>query len=164
MQRLIQPFNNERGYFLIISTIMLLALITIISIAASNTARTEVQTAGNDLTYQRNLYLAEGAAMEAVDQLQNDPNPRGLPFVESALKVIDDNNFWVDWEANSQAEQRRWIPAAKPVSGPATRERLRVFHWEWASPGCMDLPFTAALKNRAKPPSRSGIEEPFSMH
>jgi Tfp pilus assembly protein PilX len=103
MQRLIQQFNNENGYFLIISTMMLLALITIISIVASNTARTEVQTAANDLTYQRNLYLAEGAAMEAVDELQNDPNPRGLPFVESGLKVVNDENFTDNWEANSQA-------------------------------------------------------------
>jgi hypothetical protein len=103
MQRQMQPFNNENGYFLIVSTIMLLALITIISIAASNTARTEVQTAGNDLVYQRNLYLAEGAAMEAVDQLQNDPDPRALPFVESGLKVINDDNYWLDWAANSQA-------------------------------------------------------------
>ncbi|MCK5205688.1 MAG: pilus assembly PilX N-terminal domain-containing protein [Desulfobacterales bacterium] len=103
MQKLIQQLKNEDGYFLIISTMMLLALITIISIAASNTARTEVQTAGNDLTYQRNLYLAEGATMEAVDQLQNDPDPRNLPFVEAGLKVIDDENFADNWEANSQA-------------------------------------------------------------
>ena len=103
MQRRMQPFNNENGYFLIISTIMLLALVTIISIAASNTARTEVQIAANDLIYQRNLYLAEGAAMEAVDQLQNDPDPRGLAFVESGIKVINDDNYGVDWETNSQA-------------------------------------------------------------
>jgi Tfp pilus assembly protein PilX len=98
-----KPLRNENGYFLIVSTMMLLALLTIISIAASNTARTEVQIAGNDLIYQRNLYLAEGAAMEAVDELQNDPNPRGLPFVESELKKITDDNFANDWEVNSQA-------------------------------------------------------------
>jgi Tfp pilus assembly protein PilX len=98
-----KPLRNENGYFLIVATMMLLALLTIISIAASNTARTEVQIAGNDLIYQRNLYLAEGAAMEAVDQLQNDPDPRGLPFVESGLKVITDDNYGDDWEANSQA-------------------------------------------------------------
>ena len=98
-----QSFNNENGYFLIISTIMLLALITIVSVVASNTARTEVQVAGNNLTYQRNLYLAEGAAMEAVDRLENDSNPRGLAFVEAGLKVINDDNYSVDWEANSQA-------------------------------------------------------------
>ena len=98
-----KPLGNENGYFLIVATIMLLALLTIISIAASNTARTEVQIAGNDLIYQRNLYLAEGATIEAVDQLQNDPDPRGLPFVESRIKVINDDNYGVDWEANSQA-------------------------------------------------------------
>ena len=103
MQRQMQFLNNENGYFLIISTIMLLALITIISVVASNTARTEVQVAANDLTYQRNLYLAEGAAMEAVDQLENAPDPKGLPFVEAGLKALTDENYGADWEANSQA-------------------------------------------------------------
>lgn len=103
MKKLIKPLKNEQGYFLILSTLMLLALLTIISIAATNTATTEVQIAGNDAVYQRNLYLAEGAAMEAVDQLQNDPNPRSLPFVESGIKAIDDKNFADDWETKSQA-------------------------------------------------------------
>jgi Tfp pilus assembly protein PilX len=49
MQKLASQIKSEDGYFLIISTMMLLALITIISVAASNTARTEVQIAGNDL-------------------------------------------------------------------------------------------------------------------
>lgn len=99
--RTTETLRNENGYFLIISTMMLLALLTIISIAASNTARTEVQIAGNNLVYQRNLYLAEGAAMQAVDVLQNDPNPRDLPFVDPGIKTIDDDNFKADWEANS---------------------------------------------------------------
>jgi hypothetical protein len=102
MLNTIKPLQNEQGYFLIMSTLMLLALLTIISVAATNTANTEVQIAGNDAVYQRNLYLAEGAAMQAVDVLQNDPNPRGLPFVDPGLKTIDDQNFKTDWEANSQ--------------------------------------------------------------
>jgi hypothetical protein len=103
MSNRMKPLKNEQGYFLVMSTIMLLALLTIISIAATNTANTEVQIAGNDAVYQRNLYLAEGAAMQAVDVLQNDPNPRGLPFVDPGLKTIDDSNFKTDWEANSQS-------------------------------------------------------------
>ena len=98
---MIKPFKNEQGYFLIVSTIMLLALLTIISIAATHTASTEVQIAGNDAVYQRNLYLAEGAAMQAVDVIQNDPNPRGLAFVDPGIKALDDGNFKADWEANS---------------------------------------------------------------
>jgi hypothetical protein len=113
MQTLTKQFKNEDGYFLIISTMMLLALITIISVAASNTARTEVQVAGNDLTYQRNLYLAEGAAMQAVDVLQHDPDPRELPFVDPGLKTIDDENFKTDWEANSLPVATSMDPSGK---------------------------------------------------
>jgi Tfp pilus assembly protein PilX len=103
MKKLIKPLKNEQGNFLILATIMLLALLTIISIAATNTANTEVQIAGNDMVYQRNLYLAEGAAMEAIDRLQNDPAPRGLPFVEPGIQTIDDQNFTDNWETKSQA-------------------------------------------------------------
>ena len=103
MEKLIKPLKNEQGYFLILATIMLLALLTIISIAATHTANTEVQIAGNDTLYQRNVYLAEGAALEAIDRLQNDPNPRGLPFVEAGIQTIDDDSFTDNWETESQA-------------------------------------------------------------
>jgi Tfp pilus assembly protein PilX len=84
---------------------MLLALLTIISIAASNTARTEVQIAGNNLVYQRNLYLAEGAAMQAVDELQHATNPRDqdeVPFLHATLKGLNDDNFKNEWADKSQ--------------------------------------------------------------
>lgn len=95
--------KNEQGYFLLVSTIMLLALLTIISIAATNTANTEVQIARNDAIYQRNLYLAEGAALEAVDRIQNDPSPRDLGFVVPGLMAIDDDNFVDHWDAEAQS-------------------------------------------------------------
>jgi hypothetical protein len=97
MEKLMKPLKNEQGYFLILATIMLLALLTIISIAASNTASTEVQ---------------------AVDRLQNDLNPRGLAFVESGVQVIDDDNFTDDWETKSQA-----VTATMDTSG---KTRFRV--------------------------------------
>ena len=98
----IKPLKNEQGYFLIVSTLMLLALLTIISVAATNTANTEVQIARNDIIYQRNLYLAEGAALEAVDRLQNDPSPRELSYVVPGLKVIDEKNFDDHWNGEAQ--------------------------------------------------------------
>ncbi len=98
MQKFINPLKNEQGYFLIISTLMLLGLLTVISIAALNTANTEVQIAGNDAVYQRNFYLAEGAAIEAVDLLQNDSNPRGLGFVVPGLKAIDNLTYIDYWD------------------------------------------------------------------
>ena len=95
--------KNEQGYFLIVSTIMLLALLTIISIAATNTANTEVHIARNDAIYQRNLYLAEGAALEAVDRIQNDASPLDLGFVLPGLKSVDDDNFVAHWDAEAQS-------------------------------------------------------------
>jgi hypothetical protein len=105
MVKSIKPLKNEQGYFLIVSTLMLLALLTIISIAATNTANTEVQIAGNDAVYQRNLYLAEGAAMEAVDRLQNVSNPLAeLEFVVPGLKTIDDSTYIDHWDKSMGAE------------------------------------------------------------
>ena len=105
MVKSIKPLKNEQGYFLIVSTLMLLALLTIISIAATNTANTEVQIAGNDAVYQRNLYLAEGAAMEAVDRLQNVSNPLAeLEFVVPGLKTIDDSTYIDHWDKSLGAE------------------------------------------------------------
>ena len=103
MLKPLQLLKNEQGYFLIVSTILLLALLTIISIAATNTANTEVQVARNDAIYQRNLYLAEGAAMEAIDRLQNDASPRELSFVVPGLKVIDNDTFVDHWDAEAQS-------------------------------------------------------------
>ena len=105
MVKSIKFLKNEQGYFLIVSTLMLLALLTIISIAATNTANTEVQIAGNDAVYQRNLYLAEGAAMEAVDRLQNVSNPLAeLEFVVPGLKTIDDSTYIDHWDKSLGAE------------------------------------------------------------
>jgi hypothetical protein len=103
MLKLTEHIKNEQGYFLIVSTIMLLALLTIISVAATHTANTEVQIARNDAIYQRNLYLAEGAALEAVDRIQNDATPRDLSFVVPGLKAIDDVNFVDHWDAEAQS-------------------------------------------------------------
>ncbi|MGD9057507.1 MAG: pilus assembly PilX N-terminal domain-containing protein [Desulfobacterales bacterium] len=103
MLKLTEQLKNEQGYFLIVSTIMLLALLTIISIAATRTANTEVQIARNDAIYQRNLYLAEGAALEAVDRLQNDASPRELGFVVLGVKTVDDENFVDHWDAQAQS-------------------------------------------------------------
>jgi Tfp pilus assembly protein PilX len=70
MREILCPLKNEDGYFLIMATLMILVLLTILGIAASRTANTEISVAANDTVYQRNFYLAEGAVMEAVDRLK----------------------------------------------------------------------------------------------
>ena len=71
MMKAAMPLRNEDGYFLILATLMILTLLTILGIAASRTANTEIAVASNEIVYQRNFYRAEGAAIEAIDRLVN---------------------------------------------------------------------------------------------
>ena len=62
--------KNDDGAMMIILSVMVLALLTIISISALKTANTEVKIASNEYMHQQNFYYAEAAAIEAVDQLE----------------------------------------------------------------------------------------------
>lgn len=62
--------ESEEGSVLVIAMIML-ALLTIIGISATNTSTIEVQIAANDRFYKQNLSAAEGAAMECVQRMEN---------------------------------------------------------------------------------------------
>ena len=62
-------FNSQDGHVAIVAALVILTLIAIISFSASRVANNEVTMARNESVHQRNLYLAEGAAMEAVDRL-----------------------------------------------------------------------------------------------
>ena len=70
--------KNEKGALMILVSVMLLALLTIISIAASKTANIELKIAGNEYLYQRCFYNAEGAIMETVDFLIQQQAPREI--------------------------------------------------------------------------------------
>jgi len=58
MDRIFSTINNENGFVLIIA-IMVLVLLTIIGISASNTSINEIQTSTNSLLYERAFYTAE---------------------------------------------------------------------------------------------------------
>jgi hypothetical protein len=67
-------FTSQDGHVAIVAALVILTLIAIISFSASRVANNEVTMARNESVHQRNLYLAEGAAMEAVDRLVNTLN------------------------------------------------------------------------------------------
>lgn len=99
MNQTSQIVNNENGYMAIMASLMILALLTILGVAASKSANTEVLMTGNEIRYQRNFYRAEGAAMEAADILQNAANlSDGLPgWIEPLIgKLTLDNvsGYW----------------------------------------------------------------------
>lgn len=79
---------HERGSVVVIA-LVLLALLTIIGISASRTTEIEIMIAGNERIAKQNLYLAEGAAMRAV-QVLDDTELTLSPTIDM-LKSIDDS-------------------------------------------------------------------------
>jgi len=85
---------------MILFSMMLLMLLTIISIAASKTARIEVSIAGNEYLYHHNFYCAEGAVIETIDRME------ALPSVDVDVidwlmhetdEVANDSNLYGYW-------------------------------------------------------------------
>ena len=64
---------------MILATLMILVLLTILGVAASRTANTEIAVAANEMVYQRNFYMAEGALIEAIDILANSTDLAANP-------------------------------------------------------------------------------------
>jgi hypothetical protein len=98
-----KPFiKSDSGSVMIIISLMLLALLTIISIAASKTARTELKIAGNEYLYQNNFYCAEGAVIETMDMLEAmesvdvDEIDWLMNESEKVVKDTDLFGYWTD--------------------------------------------------------------------
>ena len=106
MKKIFSPLMNEAGS-VIVFTLMVLTLLTIVGLASIRTANTEVEIAGTELVFQRNFYLAEGAAMEAVRWLDNNPidtstnNPGWMEMTTGAVSANTIDDYW----AGSQTVQ-----------------------------------------------------------
>jgi hypothetical protein len=83
--------GSEAGYVAILAALAILILLTVIGFSASRIAGTESIMARNELIYQRNFYLAEGAAMEAADRLSHtaDLKTDMPPWMETSAGALD---------------------------------------------------------------------------
>jgi Tfp pilus assembly protein PilX len=98
MLKTVSILKNEEGSLLVM-TIMFLALLTIVSLAASNVSITEVQIATSELIYQRNFYQAEAAVMEAAERLENLADPQATPpaWLKTVAGGITEANLDSAW-------------------------------------------------------------------
>jgi len=71
MKTITKNINNEQGFVLIVSLLMLMVLM-VIGIAASNTTTIELGISGNDKLSKQVFYQAEGAVAEAFRIIAND--------------------------------------------------------------------------------------------
>ena len=127
MMRTPSILHNDHGALMIIISVMLLGLLTIISVAASKTANTEIRIAANEYVYQRCFYNAEGAVMEVVELLEGSINPlENLPpWMSLDEEVINDSTVFKFWE---DREKMDGVVPQTSVVNPQNTEYLSVHH------------------------------------
>ena len=118
MMRIPLILKNDQGTLMILTSVMLLALLTIISVAASRTATTEIGIAANEYGYQRCFYNAEGAIMEVVDLLEGGTNTleKLPPWMSPDEEIVNDGTVFTIWE-NSK-KMNGVVPQASVIDPP----------------------------------------------
>ena len=105
---------------MILMSVILLAMLTIISMAASKTATTEISIAANEYVYQRCFYDAEGAITEVVDLLEGSTialaNPP--PWMSLEGEVINDSTVFTVWE--NRIKMNGVVPRASVIDPKST--------------------------------------------
>ena len=107
---------------MILFSMMILMLLTIISIAASKTARTEVRIAGNEYLYHDNFYCAEGAVVEAIDIMETSAAIDAADhdwMVNESQEVDNDADLFQYW--NDDPETDDAVPKAATVCADQTQ-------------------------------------------
>lgn len=89
--------KDEEGAVLVVSLIML-AFLSLLGIAATTTSSIEIQIAANDRAYKHNFYMAEAALWEAAQRIQNGGNLTG--FVTHPDDIAD-KDFLIQVNANT---------------------------------------------------------------
>jgi len=133
MKKAFSLLTDETGS-LIVFTLMVLTLLTIVGLASIRTADTEIEIAGTELKYQRNFYLAEGAAMEAVRELDNNTTmtaTSGPSWMEMTTGAISAGTIDDYWAGNETVQ-------SQPCSLDAAASFLAAYEG-FASGGSLDV-------------------------
>ena len=127
MMKTISILRNEQGALMIITSVMLLALLTIISVAASKTANTEISIAANEYVYQRSFYNAEGAILEVVDLLEGSATPleNPPPWLSMDENLVNDDTVFTIW--GDREKMQGVIPQASIID-PQNTDYVVVHH------------------------------------
>ena len=127
MMRTTSILKNEQGGLMIILSVMLMTLLTIISVAASKTANTEISIAANEYVYQRCFYNAEGAILEVVDLLEDSAFPLENPpsWMGMDEEGINDGTIFTFWEDSEKMDGV--VPQASVIDSQNT-DFLGVHH------------------------------------
>jgi Tfp pilus assembly protein PilX len=105
MKNRLPIINNEEGSLIAI-VLLLMAVLTVIGISASNTSISESQVVRNETGYKSSFFRAEAAAIEAIQRLEDEINLDSFPplYLMPIGTVSDDNVLPAValWETNGQ--------------------------------------------------------------
>ncbi len=103
--QILNTANNENG-FVLVASLMILMILVVLGIAAINTTTIEQQIAGNEKVAKDNFYNAEAAAQEGAQRLENENDSDNLRAKRSSFKWLfsgtDEDGFLDDpaeWQA-----------------------------------------------------------------
>ena len=85
-----QPLLKTEDGSVMILALALLMLLTLIGISATRTSMIEIQISGAKKTYTEHLFLAEGAAMECVQDMADGSNPSTEPYFNDERTKTED--------------------------------------------------------------------------
>ena len=77
-----------------IVALAMLMLLTLIGISATTTSMVEIQIAGAKKFFTQHLFLAEGAAMQCVQAMENDPNLISNTTYVNLEDTVSDADIW----------------------------------------------------------------------
>ncbi|MDD3949338.1 MAG: PilX N-terminal domain-containing pilus assembly protein, partial [Anaerolineaceae bacterium] len=85
MSLLTNKKNSHQEGSIVIVALVLLVLVTLMGVSITQITSVEMRIAGNERDYKRVFYLAEAAAMEALQRLEN-AEPVNLKTSTTALE------------------------------------------------------------------------------
>ena len=116
MKNRLPIINNEEGSLIAI-VLLLMAVLTVIGISASNTSISESQVVRNETGYKTSFFRAEAAAIEAIQRLEDEINLDSFPplYLMPIGTVSDDNVLPAVtlWETNAQNAGIAAMPKTK---------------------------------------------------
>lgn len=95
VQQPVKDINNEKG-FALITTLLVLSILTFIGIAALNTTSFELKIAGNERVAYQRFYTADSGWKQSGPFLNTLATPPGYVNVKPA--EVDYNYVWGDYE------------------------------------------------------------------
>jgi Tfp pilus assembly protein PilX len=91
MSLLTNKKNSHQEGSIVIVALVLLVLVTLMGVSITQITSVEMRIAGNERDYKRVFYLAEAAAMEALQRLEN-ADPQDLKTSTTALEWLHDSS------------------------------------------------------------------------